>query len=68
MPDYCVDCPASYSKCPQCQDMGRVFWLEFLQIAWKGILVFIYVICRYRTIILMKYEKNQITIFMSFGT
>ena len=41
---------------------GGVFWLESLKIAWKGTLIFIYAISRYRTIILIKYEKNVITI------
>ena len=30
MPDYCMDCPAGYSKCPQFQDRGWGFWLESL--------------------------------------
>ena len=42
--------------------------LKSLKIAWKGTLIFIYVISRYRTIIPIKYEKNLITILMSFGT
>ena len=37
---------------------------EFL--AWNGTLILIYVISRYQTIILTKYEKNLITIHMSF--
>ena len=47
---------------------GKGFWLESLKIAWKGTLIFIYVIGQYRTIILIKFEKNLITMFMSFIT
>ena len=31
MPDYCMDCPALYSKCQQFQDMGVGFLLESLE-------------------------------------
>ena len=45
---------------------GWVFWLESLKIAWKGTLIFIYVIEWYWTIFHIRCEKNLITIFMSF--
>ena len=47
MPDYCMDCPAQYSKCTQFQDMRVGFLLESLKIAWKGTLICIYVIGQY---------------------
>ena len=47
MPVYCMDCPALYSKCQQFQDMGVGSLLESLKIAWKGALIFIYVIGQY---------------------
>ena len=67
MPDYCMDCPAKYSKCQQFQDYGEGFWFKSLKIAWKSTLIFIYVVGRHHTIILMKFEKNLITVFMSFN-
>ena len=67
MPDYCMECSAKYSKCQQFQEMGRGFWLESLEIAKKGTLIFIYVVGRYQTLILLKFEKNLKTIFMSFN-
>ena len=62
MTDKCI-VPLNIRNVSNFKIWERFFWLESFKNSRKGTLSLIYVLSRHRTIILIKYEKNLITIY-----